>query len=208
MKRISMTSQRQQQQQPHIPSWREAIADSLRGRKQRLYFFAGRVTRVDAIVMLGDCLLLAFFKSYRSSQNFRAAIIPRWKACIKFDQTWVGLHFGRFYHKLIRSSCSQGFITTGQLREIISELDKRLTEEDLDGIIEEIDEDGSGTMDFDEFCQVSILRSSILSENFSDKLILPMDKFPPKNNMWVNRHFFFSKNATTLYPGGIRSHDP
>jgi calmodulin len=29
-----------------------------------------------------------------------------------------------------------------------------LTEEDLDGIIEEIDEDGSGTMDFDEFCQM------------------------------------------------------
>jgi len=47
-----------------------------------------------------------------------------------------------------------GFITTGQLREIIAELDPRLTEEDLDGIIEEIDEDGSGTMDFDEFCQM------------------------------------------------------
>ena len=30
----------------------------------------------------------------------------------------------------------------------------RLTTEDLDGIIEEIDEDGSGTMDFDEFCQM------------------------------------------------------
>jgi len=45
-----------------------------------------------------------------------------------------------------------GFITTGQLREIIAELDTRLTDEDLDGIIEEIDEDGSGTMDFDEFC--------------------------------------------------------
>lgn len=45
-----------------------------------------------------------------------------------------------------------GFITTGQLREIIAELDPRLTSDDLDGIIEEIDEDGSGTMDFDEFC--------------------------------------------------------
>ncbi len=45
-----------------------------------------------------------------------------------------------------------GYITTGQLREIISELDTRLTSDDLDGIIEEIDEDGSGTMDFDEFC--------------------------------------------------------
>jgi calmodulin len=45
-----------------------------------------------------------------------------------------------------------GFITTGTLREIIGQLDPRLTSEDLDGIIEEIDEDGSGTMDFDEFC--------------------------------------------------------
>ena len=33
-------------------------------------------------------------------------------------------------------------------------LNFRLTSEDLDGIIEEIDEDGSGTMDFDEFCQM------------------------------------------------------
>ena len=47
---------------------------------------------------------------------------------------------------------ANGFITTDTLREIISELDQRLTKEDLDGIIEEIDEDGSGTMDFDEFC--------------------------------------------------------
>merc|ERR1711976_277512 len=48
----------------------------------------------------------------------------------------------------------QGFITTDQLREIIAELDPRLTSEDLDGIIDEIDEDGSGTMDFDEFRQM------------------------------------------------------
>jgi len=46
---------------------------------------------------------------------------------------------------------SQGFITTLTLRNIIGELDPRLTSDDLDGIIEEIDEDGSGTMDFDEF---------------------------------------------------------
>ncbi len=59
------------------------------------------------------------------------------------------LHFG-----LINFRDGAGFITTGQLREIIAELDPRLTSEDLDGIIEEIDEDGSGTMDFDEFCQM------------------------------------------------------
>jgi len=49
---------------------------------------------------------------------------------------------------------ANGFISMGVLRDIISELDTRLTTEDLDGIIEEIDEDGSGTMDFDEFCQM------------------------------------------------------
>merc|ERR1712184_55863 len=48
----------------------------------------------------------------------------------------------------------QGFITTLQLREIISELDQGLTDDALDGIIEEIDEDGSGTMDFNEFCEM------------------------------------------------------
>ncbi|KAK3857098.1 hypothetical protein Pcinc_035026 [Petrolisthes cinctipes] len=45
----------------------------------------------------------------------------------------------------------QGFITTGTLKEILKELDNRLTEEELDGIVDEVDEDGSGTLDFDEF---------------------------------------------------------
>lgn len=31
----------------------------------------------------------------------------------------------------------------------MKELDNKLTEEDLDEVIEEIDEDGSGTVDFD-----------------------------------------------------------
>merc|ERR1712002_323496 len=48
----------------------------------------------------------------------------------------------------------QGFITTDVLKEILRELDNKLTEEDLDGIIEEVDEDGSGTLDFDEFMEM------------------------------------------------------
>ena len=36
-------------------------------------------------------------------------------------------------------------------QEILREIDTTLTEDDLDNIIEEVDEDGSGTMDFDEF---------------------------------------------------------
>jgi len=47
-----------------------------------------------------------------------------------------------------------GFITTKVLRDILRELDNQLSEEDLDGMIEEIDSDGSGTVDFDEFMEM------------------------------------------------------
>lgn len=47
-----------------------------------------------------------------------------------------------------------GFISTDTLKEILRELDNRLTEADLNGIIEEVDEDGSGTLDFDEFMEM------------------------------------------------------
>ena len=47
-----------------------------------------------------------------------------------------------------------GFITTETLRGLISELLAPLTEEELEGILEELDEDGSGSMDFDEFCEM------------------------------------------------------
>lgn len=45
----------------------------------------------------------------------------------------------------------EGFIPTQVLREILKELDDKLTDEELDGMVEEIDADGSGTVDFDEF---------------------------------------------------------
>jgi len=48
----------------------------------------------------------------------------------------------------------EGFIPIGVLREILKELDSQISEEDLDGIIEEVDADGSGTVDFDEFMEM------------------------------------------------------
>ena len=42
-----------------------------------------------------------------------------------------------------------GYIPTSSLREILGALDDNLTSEQLDGIIQEIDTDGSGTVDFD-----------------------------------------------------------
>ena len=37
------------------------------------------------------------------------------------------------------------------LKEILREIDTDLTEAELDEVVEEVDEDGSGTVDFDEF---------------------------------------------------------
>ncbi|KAK9498090.1 hypothetical protein O3M35_003972 [Rhynocoris fuscipes] len=47
-----------------------------------------------------------------------------------------------------------GYITTAVLREILKELDDKLTAQELDMMIQEIDTDGSGTVDFDEFMEV------------------------------------------------------
>ncbi|CAB3228563.1 unnamed protein product [Arctia plantaginis] len=47
-----------------------------------------------------------------------------------------------------------GYITTDVLKEIFKELDNSITPEDLDTMIEEIDSDGSGTVDWDEFLEV------------------------------------------------------
>ncbi|XP_018575146.1 troponin C-like [Anoplophora glabripennis] len=47
-----------------------------------------------------------------------------------------------------------GYITTKTLKEILKELDDKLTNDELDMMIAEIDSDGSGTVDFDEFMEV------------------------------------------------------
>ena len=52
----------------------------------------------------------------------------------------------------------QGFITTETLRGLITELLAPLTDEELEGILEELDEDGSGSMDFDEFCEMMMTK--------------------------------------------------
>merc|ERR1712066_372664 len=52
----------------------------------------------------------------------------------------------------------QGFITTETLRGLIAELLAPLTDEELEGILDELDEDGSGSMDFDEFCEMMMTK--------------------------------------------------
>ncbi len=56
---------------------------------------------------------------------------------------WLSLH------RVDPRCAGNGYITTATLREILAALDDKLTSDDLDGIISEIDADGSGTVDFD-----------------------------------------------------------
>ncbi len=55
-----------------------------------------------------------------------------------------------------------GYITTQTLREILAALDDKLTALDLDGMIAEIDTDGSGTVDFDEFMEMMVTMAMIM----------------------------------------------
>jgi len=48
----------------------------------------------------------------------------------------------------------QGYITTQVLKDIMKELDPKLTKDELEQIVNEVDEDGSGTVDFDEFMEM------------------------------------------------------
>lgn len=52
-----------------------------------------------------------------------------------------------------------GYIPTTCLKEILKELDDQLTEHELDIMIEEIDSDGSGTVDFDGKCFIKNIQS-------------------------------------------------
>ncbi|XP_066262410.1 troponin C-like isoform X2 [Euwallacea similis] len=56
-----------------------------------------------------------------------------------------------------------GYITTNTLKEILRALDDKLTTRELDGIIAEIDTDGSGTVDFDgKNAQICSLRLQLI----------------------------------------------
>lgn len=49
---------------------------------------------------------------------------------------------------------AKGYITVEVLRDILHELDDKISSSDLDLMIDEIDADGSGTVDFEEFMEV------------------------------------------------------
>lgn len=66
-----------------------------------------------------------------------------------------------------------GYITTDVLREILRELDDKITPDDLDQMIEEIDSDGSGTVDFDGKLSSSCLSVCSAGDLWPPFLCLP-----------------------------------
>ena len=72
-----------------------------------------------------------------------------------------------------------GYITTETFRDILHELDENLSPEELDLMIEEIDADGSGTLDFDGIFYLIFrfttleakITSSVSGTNPSDKYL-------------------------------------
>ena len=75
---------------------------------------------------VGTCYLMNYLVCYfKSSRNVRAGYLK--------TSFFLG----------------NGYIPVSSLREILQELDPKLTSNEIDGIIDEIDKDGSGTVDFD-----------------------------------------------------------
>ena len=63
---------------------------------------------------------------------------------------------GRLFFTLVQWKLSSyfvgnGYITTDTLAEILREIDSSLNDYEVEQIVEEVDEDASGTVDFDEF---------------------------------------------------------
>lgn len=61
-----------------------------------------------------------------------------------------------------------GFITIEVLREILQELDEKLTDDDLDSMIDEIDTDGSGTVDWEGWYKLATFTKTLIELLFSE----------------------------------------
>lgn len=57
-------------------------------------------------------------------------------------------------YAVIGYMAEKGYITTETLKTILREIAPNLNEEQLQGVVDEVDEDGSGTLDFDEFMEM------------------------------------------------------
>lgn len=90
-------------------------------------------------------MLVAFSRSYKSIQSGpgKGEITLNYRRKVRLKRRTN-------YGKCNAFWCpGNGYITTEVLREILSELDNNMSDDELDQMIDEIDADGSGTVDFD-----------------------------------------------------------
>jgi hypothetical protein len=74
-----------------------------------------RVTRFGEFSAVGRLFTLGFFRHQMKPKCFCYFFTP-YEICINVDKKWVGSHFGRFFHKLIRSHCWKQTINKGGTR--------------------------------------------------------------------------------------------
>lgn len=84
------------------------------------------------------------FRLYdKEGTQYNSLSLSHTHTCVREAIKFLFLFLFLYFH------LGNGYITTAVLREILKELDDKITNEDLDMMIEEIDSDGSGTVDFD-----------------------------------------------------------
>ena len=97
------------------------------------------------------CQLAAKFLVEEDDEALKKELKEAFRIYDKDQQGYITTGTGRLENDRTGSNGNY-FVDT--LKEILREIDNKLSEEDLDGIIEEVDEDGSGTLDFDEFMEM------------------------------------------------------
>ncbi|XP_052765959.1 calmodulin-A-like [Mya arenaria] len=62
-----------------------------------------------------------------------------------------------------------GTITTGELVEVLKSMGQKITDEDLEEMVNEVDEDGNGEIDFDEF--LTMMESKLQYKENEDEIL-------------------------------------
>nr|XP_040577900.1 troponin C-like isoform X1 [Lepeophtheirus salmonis] len=99
------------------------------------------------------CILAARFLIEEDEEQMRKELKEAFRFYDKED-----IALGTSCHAMLKWRCpcfstyyGVGYLTIETLKGILLELEPKLTDEQLMEIVEEVDEDGSGTIDFDEF---------------------------------------------------------
>lgn len=72
---------------------------------------------------------------------------------------------------------SSGLISANEMRDVMNKFG--LTNEELDQLIKEVDEDGDGTIDFEEFCKIMLKESEESASGYKGASVASVIAEPP-----------------------------